>query len=187
MSDEDLVDLSDDELVDPRYQEPLQPGWWKTGSGWRAVLSSHRIDRRAKPAVILVILLFFLVFNYVTEWEMWRWLAAAAGLLIVTVVVFSPLDAAHAQPRQPLEHGWWRTADGWKRLFGAGYDEPGVGVVWLLVGLLIASVILLIWRSDGLAFAALVAIASSEGLWPRRTRLVARVLAIVVAFLIVQR
>jgi hypothetical protein len=141
--------------VDPRYQAPLQPGWWKTVRGWSSILKSHRIDRRAKPIVISFVVAMFFAFVSITDWSNWGFYAAIAGLLIVAVVAFGPLDPADYTASQPLQPGWWKTKAGWKAMPAAGTDEPGVGVVVVALGVALGGVVLAVsgWSSWHIALA----------------------------------
>jgi hypothetical protein len=79
-----------DPLADPRYQSPLGSGWWKTNAGWLSILKSHRIDRRAKPVVILFIVALFFLFASVADWRGWGFYAIVAVFLIGAVIVSAP-------------------------------------------------------------------------------------------------
>lgn len=162
--------MGDINLVDPRYQEPLRPGWWKTGAGWLALLRSNRVDRRAKPVVIVLIVIVFLLVNWVTNRQIWGPLAALSGILVAVVLIYSPIDSAKAAPRQPLQPGWWKTRDGWSGLPHAGFDEPGVGVFRLVTGLVIAAGIVA-WRGwRGVPLAVLFVPSLGRGVLPERFR-----------------
>ncbi|MCP4965649.1 MAG: hypothetical protein GY926_10465 [bacterium] len=157
-------------LHDPRYQQPLEAGWWKTVAGWRSILKSHRIDRRAKPIVIVFILAIFLLVGLATQWKGWGLYAAAAGLLILVVSVFSPLDVADYRDREPLEPGWWRSASGWRQAQLAGLDEPGMAGATLVVGLCGAALLLVVSGGERWGGAMAVVSVSSRGFLPVQYR-----------------
>lgn len=154
--------------VDPRYQPPLEAGWWRTADGWASILRSHCIDRRAKPVVIVFIVAMFFAFVSITDWSNWGFYAAIAGLLIIAVLAFSPLDPAAYVERQPLQPGWWRTRAGWKAMPSAGSDEPGMGVVMVALGVVLGGVVLAIsgWAGWHIAL-AMVLLASRSAVASR--------------------
>jgi len=84
----------DDQIVDRTRpsQPPLEPGWWKTGAGWKSVLKSNRIDPRAKFAVIALIVFVFVLFGLASDWSGWIGYGSVAAALVVAVLVFSPKD-----------------------------------------------------------------------------------------------
>ena len=84
----------DDQITDESRpsRPPLEPGWWKTGAGWKSVLKSNRVDPRAKLAVIAFIVFVFVLFGLVSDWSGWTGYGSVAAALIVVVLVFSPKD-----------------------------------------------------------------------------------------------
>lgn len=101
-------------ITDRRYQEPLEPGWWKTASGLKAVLESNRIDRRAKPVVVAFIGAVFFLVNWATGWSDWAPLAVAGSVIIALVLIFSPIDTPRQVVVQEFLPGWWKTMEGWR-------------------------------------------------------------------------
>ena len=87
-----------DKKQNPYVHPPLQDGWWKTAAGWKSVLKSDRIDRRAKLAVIVFIGLMFVLFGVLSDWKGWTGYGFVALALIGVVLLYSP-----ERPEEPGE------------------------------------------------------------------------------------
>lgn len=164
------LDMSDETRIDPRYQEPLEPGWWKTASGWKAVLESNRIDRRAKPVVVAFIVAVFFLVNWVTDWSDWILPAVAGAVIVTLVLVLSPLDTPRPLvTRESIPPDWWKSLEWW-RLPSTGDDDPRSVLFAWSVGGIVTVVLTVVLGWYGLFLSLLVFLPFARRLVAKRWR-----------------